>query len=231
MWYKLLAGYGAAPVSMRETEGFMYRLGEVTDRQRVRIGAALLVLGAFALALGVFIVHWALYPETVFVNGEFQPYVVDYFNWMPRGWIPKTAGYLVGLAGSQFLLGGAALIWILNQKMTWARAAFAAFLAWIELVIVVAIVPSEWLNLAQTDLDWSSQRIAFTIPPWLVLGNEIDISFSVLKDAISGGYNTSLLVIIPFVAYQLQKIGKPRPASAKKERVSPYGRPLVKGES
>lgn len=207
----------------------MYRLGELTSMQRVRIGAGLLVLGTFALALGIFIVHWALYPATVLVNGEFQPYVVDYFNWMPRGWIPKTAGYLVALGGSQFLLAGAALIWVLNQKMTWARAGFAAFLTWLEFVILVAIVPSEWLNLAQTDLDWSSQRVALTIPSWLVLGNEVDISFAVLKDAISGGYNTSLLVIIPFAAYKIQAIRKPRPAS--KPKVSPYGRPLVKGDS
>lgn len=209
----------------------MYRLGEISDRQRVRLGSGLLVLGTLALALGVFVVHWALYPETVFVNGEFQPYVVDSFNWMPRGWIPKTAGYLIAFAGSQFMVVGAAFVWILNQKMTWARAAFAAFVTWVEFVIIIAIVPSEWLNLAQTDLDWSSQRIAFTIPPWLVLGNEVEVSFAVLKDAISGAYNTSLLVIIPFIAYKLQEIGKPRPARAEKARISPYGRPLVKGDS
>ncbi len=207
----------------------MHRLGELTDKQRLRLGAALMVLGLAAVAVGIFVVHWSLYPKTVAVNGEFQPYVVDHFNWMPRGWVPKVVGYLSSLAGTQMLLAGAALIWVLNQKMTWARAAFTAFLTWLELVIIVAMIPSEWLNLAQTNLDWSPQRVAFTIPAWLVLGNDVKVSFGVLKDAVSGGYSTMLVGVLAFAAVKLQAIGKPRPAE--KATVSPYGRPLVKGDA
>lgn len=200
----------------------MHRLGELDEQQRSRIGWGLLVSGAFTLAVGVVIVHWAQFgPDDV----------VDVLGWMPRGWFPKTIGYLVALGGSQMMLAGAALAFVLGRRMTWAVAAFAAFLAWIELVIVFAIVPSEWLNLAQTDLDWSSQRIAFTIPPWLVLGNEIDVSFAALKDAISGTYNLVVLGAAILFAYKIQDLGRPRPAAAAGEApvLSPYGRPLVKG--
>jgi hypothetical protein len=200
----------------------MHRLGELNEQQRSRIGWGLLVAGTLTLAVGVVIVHWAQFgPDDA----------VDVLGWMPRGWFPKAIGYLVALGGSQMMLVGAAFAFVLGRRMTWAVAALAAFLTWIELVIVFAIVPSEWLNLAQTDLDWSSQRIAFTIPPWLVLGNEIEVSFAALKDAISGTYNLVMLGAAILFAYKIQDLGKPRPVTAAAEALvlSPYGRPLVKG--
>lgn len=217
----------------------MYRLGELSDRQRLRAGIGLLITGAVLLAVAVWFVHYSAIPEEEFVDGEFVPVVVDYFNFVPRGcmfggaapclpW--KTVGYLGAFAASQMMLAGAAFTWVLNQKMTWARATVAAFLAWVELVILFGIVPSEWLNLSQTDLDWSPQKVAFTIPPWLVLGNDVQISFAALKDAISGGYHMVMLAVGAVFAYKIQDIGKPRPAAAKPEKKSPYGRPLVKGD-
>lgn len=200
----------------------MHRLAELTAEQRSRIGWALLVLGTGALAVGVVVVHWAQFPE-----GE----VVAYLNFMPRGWFPKAIGYLIALAGSQMMLAGAILAFVIGRPMTWMMATFVAFLAWIELVIVFGIVPSEWLNLAQTDLDWSPQRIAFTIPPFLVLGNEISISLAAVKDIISGTYNLVMLGAAAVFAYKVQDFGKPRAAAAveAETRLSPYGRPLVKG--
>jgi len=208
----------------------MYRLGELSDRKRVRIGAALLVLGTIGLAIGVVLAHYAALPKTEIIDGQAVPVVVDYFNWIPRGWLPKSIGYLMILGSAQFMLAGAAMVWVLNQKMTWSRAAFAAFITWIEFVLIFGIVPSEWLNLSQTDLDWSPQRIAFTIPSWLVLGNDVSISWAAIKDMISGGYNVAILAAAGLFAYKVQDIGKPRPASAAPvEKKSPYGRPLVQG--
>jgi hypothetical protein len=40
-----------------------------------------------------------------------------------------------------------------------------------------------------------------------------------------------MLVVAGLVAYRLQDIGKPRPAAAAEQPRSPYGRPLVKGDS
>jgi hypothetical protein len=92
------------------------------------------------------------------------------------------------------------------------------------------MVPSEWLNFAQTDLDWSSQRAALTIPPILVLGNEVAISYAVVKDSISMGYHIVMLGAAAIFALQLQRMKQGRPASADKPApTSPYGRPLIKG--
>ncbi|HEX6221766.1 MAG TPA: hypothetical protein VF115_11785, partial [Acidimicrobiia bacterium] len=92
------------------------------------------------------------------------------------------------------------------------------------------MVPSEWLNFAQTDLDWSSQRVAVTIPAFLVLGNVVEISWAVIKDLIQVGYSSVMLVGAAVLALQIQKIKDGRPATAAPvEKKSPYGRPLVKG--
>jgi hypothetical protein len=114
--------------------------------------------------------------------------------------------------------------------MTWARATVAAFIAWMALVFYFGMVPSEWLNFAQTDLDWSSQRVALTIPPILVLGNTVEISWAVIKDSIQMGYSLGILGFAAVLAIQIQKMKEGRPPSAAPvEKKSPYGRPLVRG--
>ncbi len=208
----------------------MNRLGELTARQRSQIAWTLLILGTIVLAVGVWLVHYAAFPETELVDGVEVPVVVDYFNWVPRGWLPKSIGYLIAFGGSQLMLAGAAIGFVLGRPMTWARAAFAAFITWIELVLIFGVVPSEWLNLAQTDLNWSPQRVAFTLPRWLTLGNRVDVSLAAIKDAISGTYNVVMLVAAAVFAYKVQEIGKPRPKVEKPTPKSPYGRPLVEGE-
>ena len=208
----------------------MYRLGELSDARRRTIGGALLLVGFLGLVLGVIWIHWSSLPKTEVVDGVTMPVVVDYLNWWPRGTMWKGVGYLVVLGATTLMIVGALFLWVLNQKMTWARATVAAMIAWVALVFYFGMVPSEWLNFAQTDLDWSSQRIAFIIPPVLVLGNEVEISYAVIKDAISAGYHAVLLGGAAVLAIQIQKIKEGRPASAAPvEKKSPYGRPLVKG--
>lgn len=210
----------------------MYRLAELSDSRRRLIGWTLLLIGFIVLVVSVWWLHFASFPETEVVDGETIPVVLDYFDWVPRGPLWKALGYVGIFGASQMLLAGAVFVWVLNQRLTWSRAAFAAFLAWIELVMIFAMVPSEWLNFAQTDLDWSSQRVALVIPPWLVLGNDVDISYAALKDAISMGYHMVMLGVGAIFALEVQKIRKGRPASAEKpEPKSPYGRPLVKGDA
>ena len=211
----------------------MYRLAELTDSQRLKVGSALLGLGTLLMGLAVLWVHFAGLPVNEFQDGEFVPFVVEpaLFNEIPRGWLSKGLGYLAAFGASQMMVIGGFFLWVLNKPMTWARASIAAALTWMELVILFGIVPSEWLNLSQTDLDWSPQRIAVTLPSWLVLGNDISISFAALKDAISAGYNTGLLVAAPVFAILIQKMKDGRPASAATEEPkSPYGRTLKKGD-
>ena len=208
----------------------MYRLAELSDSTRRKAGWALLLLGTGLLVVGVLWIHFSSLSPTVMVDGVEVPLVVDYFDWWPRGVWWQGAGYLVVFAASQMMIGGAVLLWVLNQRMTWSRAVFTAYLTWLELVIIFGMVPSEWLNFAQTDLDWSSQRVALVVPPILVLGNNVEITYAVLKDSISMGYHLVMLGVAAVFALEVQKIRKGRPASAEKpEKKSPYGRPLVKG--
>ncbi|HEX6301879.1 MAG TPA: hypothetical protein VF148_15580 [Acidimicrobiia bacterium] len=208
----------------------MYRLGELSDARRRTIGGSLLILGLLGLVLGVVWIHWSSFPQTELVDGVETPVVLDTLNWFPRGTIWKGIGYLIVLGATTMGLVGATLLWVLNQKMTWARATVAALIAWLTLVFFFGMVPSEWLNYAQTDLDWSSQRVALAIPPFLVLGNTVEISWAVVKDSISMGYHIVMLVVAAVLALQIQKIKEGRPASAAPvEKTSPYGRPLVKG--
>jgi hypothetical protein len=208
----------------------MYRLAELSDSRRKSIGWGLLGIGFVALVIAVIWIHFSSFPENHLVDGKEVPLLLDQFNWVPRGWLSKGLGYLVAFGASQMLVVGALFLWVLNQRMTWARAVFAATITWLELVVIFGMVPSEWLNFAQTDLDWSSQRVALALPTWLVLGNDVDISYSVLKDSISMGYHIVMLGASAVFALQLQRMKRGAPAAAAKpEPVSPYGRPLIKG--
>jgi len=208
----------------------MYRLGELTEARRKLIGSAMLIAGLLGLVLGVIWIHWSSIPLTHVVDGVETAYAVDYLNWWPRGPLWKGLGYLVVLGATTLALIGATFLWVLNQKMTWARATVAGMIAWLALVFFFGMVPSEWLTYAQSDLDWSSQRIAVSIPPVLVLGNTVDLSWAMVKDSISMGYHIVMLGVAVVLTLQIQKIKEGRPASAAPvEKTSPYGRPLVKG--
>jgi hypothetical protein len=210
----------------------MYRLGELSDKRRRKIGSALLLLGVFGLLLGVVWIHWSSLSETELIDGVDVVVTVDYLNWFPRGPIWLGIGYLIVLGATTFALVGAAFLWVLNQRMTWARATVAAMISWLALLFFFGIVPSEWLTYAQTELKWSAQTVALVIPSILVLGNTIEISYAVLKDSISMGYHIVMLGVGAVLAVQIQKIKEGRPPSAQpSEQKSPYGRPLVKGDA
>ena len=210
----------------------MYRLAELSESRRKLIGSTMLILGILGLVVGVIWIHWSSIPKTEIIDGVEVPVVVDFLNWFPRGAAWKAVGYLIVLGATTLALIGASFLWVLNQKMTWARATIAAFIAWVALVFYLGMVPSEWLNFAQTDLDWSSQRVALVIPPLLVLGNTVEISYAALKDAISGGYHIVIIGGAVVLALQIQKMKEGRPSGAEPaEKKSPYGRPLVKGDA
>ncbi len=191
------------------------------DGRRVSLAWTLMIAGIALLLVGIFFAHAGFAPEPHRDNGF-------YLSWVPRHWLVFTGGQLAGFLGSQLLLAGAALAWVANQPMTWARALFAAWLAWFELVLLWGIVPSEWLNLTQGPLGWTNQQILFTIPPWLVLNNEISISYAVVKDAIAGGYHIFSLAIVIAFAVVIQKWGKVEAPVTDSDgpAPSPYGRPI-----
>jgi hypothetical protein len=228
-WGKCAAGSGL-PRQRSEFEGIyaVHRLSQLDDRQRRRLGSALFSFGLFLLAFGVLFAHYSGFSE-----GE----KVDYFGWFPRGCmigsgrcVPwSTGGQLIAIGGSQLAIAGALLLWVANQRMTWARAGFAALVVWLEFVIIFGIIPSEWLNLSQGPLEMSRQRIAFTVPSWLVLGNDVSISWSAVKDAVSGAYNMVVLGGAIILAYKIQGWGKTTP-KIPADQTSIFGRPLTRGE-
>ena len=50
-----------------------------------------------------------------------------HLEWIPSNHLLKGVGYLVVFGVSQMLVVGALFVWVLNQRMTWARALFASF--------------------------------------------------------------------------------------------------------
>ena len=152
---------------------------------RYRIGLVSIVSGLGGMTIGVIVAHIAGRPE-----GD----VVNYLNWIPRGWLPQSIGQLLAFGASQLLLLGMVLV-VWNQKeLTWAKATYFAFLTWIEMSILLGIVPSEWLNLAQGPLEWTGQREFIQFPPILFLNNEIGLSLAALKDIIQLGISTNFLI-------------------------------------
>ena len=94
-------------------------------------------------------------------------------------------------------------------------------------IILLGIVPNEFLGLTQGTLAWTDQKILFTIPSWLVLNNEVSISYAAVKDIITAGYSTTVLIAVAVGAYQLQERAK-RADQPKPQVVSSYGRPVVR---
>lgn len=211
----------------------MNRLAQLDESKRRLSGFALLAVGTVAVALGIVWAHYALFPQTQFVDGVESEVVVDYFlGEIPRHWLSVTLGQLVAVAGSQMIVVGVLLLFVIGKPMTWARAGFTAFVSWFELVLYFGIIPSEWLNLAQGPLAWTSQKEFVSLPDslsFLLLNNDVSVSLAALKDAISGGYHMVALAAAILFAYKIQDFGKVEAAPAPEAKLSPYGRPLTKG--
>lgn len=203
----------------------------VTDRKWQRIGVVGVVVGSILLVAGVLFAHLTNLPVADSVGREIYPAIprCAFFENDPNAcWVLPVTGQLAALLGSQVLLAAIVLGWIFDRPLTWARATVAAFLFTLEAMILFGIVPNQMLNVAQGTLQWTSQKVAFTIPRWLVLNNTVHISYGVLKDLIVAGYTTTMLVAILIGAYQIQewskRRGQPRPTTT-----SVYGRPVVRG--
>ena len=189
-------------------------------------------VGGILLIAGIAAAHFTGMPTHDSVGREI-------YSWIPRCaffegdpvtcWVLPTTSQIVALLGSQIAMAAILYGWIYGRDMTWALATLGAFLFTLETMILFGIVPNQWLSLTQGTLDWSANRVAFTIPSWLVLNNEVSVTFEVLKDAIAGGYSAALLGGIAVIAYQIQerakKAGQPPPTTT-----STYGRPVVKGD-
>lgn len=192
----------------------------MTDRKRVLVGVGGLAAGLAVFTVGIVIAHFTNLPKFDAQGNEVLPSI-------PRGWQLYTLGQLTAVGGSQIMIGAVVFGWLWERPLTWVRATVAALLGWIQLVLYFGIIPSEMLNLAQGPLEWTS-RTAFTIPKWLVLNNEVSISYSALKDAIVAGYYTNAFIALVVGIYMAQEWIKKRREAPVVTAVSDYGRPMQK---
>ena len=192
----------------------------MTEQRRTLIGIGGLVVGTLTVVVGLTVAHFTNLPTEDALGNEILPSI-------PRGWVLYTAGQLIAVGGSQIMVGAVVFGWLWERPLTWVRAAVGALLAWYQLVLYFGIIPSEMLNLAQGPLEWTS-RTAFTIPSWLVLNNEVAVSWTTIKDAIVAGYYTNAFIVLAVGIYLGQEWIKKRADAAPVVELSTYGRPLRK---
>jgi len=203
----------------------------VSESQRQRIGVIGLVAGAALFFVGVFAAHFTALPETNNVGQEIYPHIPR-CAWFESGsscWVLPMASKTLAFVGSQIGLAAIVFGWLWQRHLTWARATVGSFIFTLEMLILLGIVPNEFLGLTQGELAWTDQKILVTVPSWLVLNNEVNLSYAAFKDIVAAGYSTTVVIGVAIGAYQLQERAK-RGDQPKPQVVSSYGRPVVKGE-
>lgn len=203
----------------------------MTDQQRHRIGVIGVTVGSLILIAGVLIAHFTNLPTHDSVGREIYSWIprCAFFEGDPtRCWVYPILGEATAFLGSQIAMAAIWFGWIYKRPLTWALATVGAFLFTLEMILLFGVVPNQWLNLTQGTLEWTEQKIFFTIPRWLVLNNTVRISYAVLKDLILWGYASNVLVVMAVAAYMGQERAK-RAGIPEPPGTSVYGRPVVKG--
>jgi hypothetical protein len=195
----------------------------VTERKQLIAGLGLVVVGMVVAVVGAFLVHTSE-AETVNEFGQ------EMFAGFPRGWQYAVTAQVISLGGVLMTMAGVAIAFIYGRTLTWARAMTGALLFAGLMFILFAVIPNQMLTFFQATLEWTPQKIFLTIPGFLVLNNDISISYAALKDMLVAGYVTTLLFVIPVFMYQWQvRMKKRREAGPKPTPVSRYGRPMRAG--
>ncbi len=187
-------------------------------RKQFIAGIALILLGLVVTIAASVVVHMA-------GSAEVDEFGRQMFPGVPRGWQPVLLAQIVALGGVLISMAGATYGFIWQRPLTWSRAMLGALLFAGLMFILFAIIPNEFLTLTQSTLEWTPQKTFLVVPPFLVLNNEVSISLAVVKDMISAGYATTLLILIPVIMYKWQERDKKQDV-VKPEPVSRYGRPL-----
>ena len=190
----------------------------MSERKYLITGIALVAVGIVVAIAGSFVVHMVESPEFDKFGRALYPNV-------PRGWVQATVAQFVGLGGVMLVMAGMYIGWIYARPLTWARAMFGALLFTGLMFILFAVIPNQFLTLAQSTLEWTPRNIFITVPPILALNNDLSISYAALKDMISAGYTTLLLFGVPSVIYTLPGRAK-KAAPPKPPPISSSGSPL-----
>lgn len=190
------------------------------ERRQLIVGIALVAVGIVVAIIGGVLVHVAEAPE---VN-EFGE---ELFSGFPRGWVVATIAQSISLSGFLLLMAGLVFGFVYGRTLTWARAMLGALVFAGLMFVIFAVIPNQMLNIFQTNLEWTPQKIFigpggtldFAVP------GDISISYAALKDMIVAGYTTTMLVVVPIAMYWYQERAK-KADEPKPEPVSRYGRPL-----
>ena len=195
----------------------------MTDQKRLRLGIAAIAAGLGLLTVGVL---WAHFTGLSDVNQFNEPI----YEHIPRGWVWESIGQIIALTGGQIAMVGVVVAFVWERQLTWARASIGAAIFVLQSIIIFGVIPNEWLTLTQSTLEWTPQKIAFTVPRALVLNNEISVSYAVVKALVSAGYSTTALLAWPAVMIWWQKREQAKKDGPPPVEISAYGRPMV-GES
>lgn len=191
----------------------------LNERKRLAIGYLTILVGIFLTVVASVAVHMMESPEFDALGRELYAAV-------PRGWLPVTIAQSMAIGGVLILMAGIWFAHIHLRKLTWSIAMLGALLFSALMLILFAVIPNQFLTLAQGPLDWTSQKVFVTIPAFLVLGNEVAISYAALKDILLQGWVGTLLIGIPVLMYQIQEHSKKNKNAPPPTPVSDYGRPL-----
>jgi hypothetical protein len=201
-------------------------MAEGKDRNLV-LGMSAMGIGLVLALLGALWAHFTGLAKLDDVGREIYPH-------FPRGWGWVLLGQLVSMGGVLIFLGGTALAFLYNKKMTWARAAIGAALFTALMIILFGVIPNEWLTYTQAVWEWTDQKLWVKIPTGLLGGNEVNISAAAIKDIVAGTYVLVVTGAVAFGMIRWQKRDEIRAAKEKArgsaEDVSAYGRPLQKVE-
>ena len=184
-----------------------------------------LVIGVGAIVLGIITVlafSWVTHLTEISELDEFGD---EWWAYVPRGWFWTTAAQFIAVNGAVLALAGASIAFVWDRPMTWARAGVGAALFAALMIILFGVIPNQMLTLAQGPLEWTGQKILITIPPALVLGNEMSLSYETLKDMLIAGFVTQNFIIIAIVMVVWQNYQQ-RKDEPKPTRISEYGRPI-----
>lgn len=196
----------------------------MSEKNRVRLGVLAVVVGSVTILAGSFFAHFTGLPEVNDVGVEIYPAV-------PRGWYLVIVGQIVAIIGAHLVIAGIVIGYLWDRPMTWARASVGATLFALEAMILFGLIPNEWLTLTQSTFEWTPQRIAFDIPRVLVLNNEVGISYAAIKDIVSGTYSALALGAVAGAMIFWQERQKKLASGPPPEKISEYGRPMVRAVS
>ncbi len=191
----------------------------MSEQKRLVFGYVGILVGIVVMVLGSVVVHMAQAPEVDELGREL-------YTFMPRNWVIATAAQSVALGGVLLAMAGMWFAHIHLRTLTWSRAMLGALLFSALMLILFGVIPNEYLTLTQSTLEWSGQKIFVTLPTWLMLGNEVSISYAALKDMLLQGYVVTMLIGIPVLMWQIQERSKKNKNTPPPAPVSNYGRPL-----